>query len=267
MRVTCFGSGSNGNSLLVQSVLTSVLIDSGVPIRLLRAGLRQAGVQDGQLDAVLISHEHHDHVRSLPQIARYQPVTFFGTPGTIRAVGGRSPLNWQTMSATATFTVGDLEITPLEVSHDAEEPVGFLIANGDCRVAIFTDLGEPNVDVASALNGAALVVLESNYDEGMLRSGRYPEHLKRRIRGPLGHLANHVCADLMARAIDGRTLDVWLAHLSENNNRPQIARAVAEASLVAAALRPNVTTLPRFGETISWDSSTATARPRQTTLF
>ncbi len=267
MRVTCFGSGSNGNAMLIQSGTTSVLIDSGIPVRLLRSLLRRAGVVDGALDAILISHEHSDHVRSATQIAKYQPVPYFGTEGTICGFGRQLSFVWERMTAGETLSIGELEIIPVDVSHDAQEPVGFCVRHGDCQVAIFTDLGEPNTDVASALAGSSLIVLESNYDELMLKIGPYPERLKRRIRGPRGHLANDVSADLIARTIDDQTADVWLAHLSDKNNRPDIARSVAAKRLQASDLRPFITTLPRYGDTAVWDSQAVALRHRQETLF
>ncbi len=267
MRVTCFGSGSNGNSMLVQSGNTNVLIDSGVPVRLLRTALHRASVVDGGLDAILISHEHHDHVRSATQIAKYQPVTYFATEGTICGFGRQLSFTWERITGGQAVSIGDLEITPVDVSHDASEPVGFLIRGGDCQVAIFTDLGETNTDVASALIGSSLVVLESNYDEIMLRTGPYPERLKRRIRGPRGHLANDVSAELIARTIDDRTADVWLAHLSDKNNRPDIALTVAATTLQSVGLGPVITTLPRYGDIAVWDSEATALRHRQTQLF
>ncbi len=167
----------------------------------------------------------------------------------------------------STFSIDSLAVTPIGVSHDAEEPVGFLFQDGNTRVAIFTDLGEPNADVAAAMAGASLVVLESNYDEEMLRCGPYPVHLKRRIRGPLGHLANSACAGLLEQTIDGQTTDVWLAHLSEKNNRPSIARAVTETTLKSSQKSIHVVTLPRYGQTVSWDSEQLIQRPRQSALF
>ncbi len=267
VRVTCFGSGSNGNSLLVQSGTTAILIDAGVPIRTLRASLRQTGVSDGGLNAVLISHEHSDHIRSATQVAKYHRVPYFGTIGTRRAIERSVHGEWQPMTGGVGFSIGSLEITPVAVSHDANEPVGFLIAEGETKVAIFTDLGEPSSDVSSAIRGASLVVLESNYDETMLRNGPYPTHLKRRIRGPLGHLANDICSTLLADNVDDHTGDIWLAHLSEKNNLPRIAHATAEASLRSSLKRIRISTLPRYGATLSWDSDEAASRPRQQSLF
>ncbi len=267
MRVICFGSGSNGNSLLVQSDDTAILIDSGVPVRTLRTSLREAGVADGGLSAVLISHEHSDHVRSAPQIAKYHRVPYFGTAGTRRALERSIRCDWLQMSEGVSFSIGSLEIVPVAVSHDANEPVGFVVSDGELRVAIFTDLGEPSTDVASAIRGASLIVLESNYDEVMLRNGPYPVHLKRRIRGPLGHLANDVCATMLLNAVDGQSRDVWLAHLSEQNNHPRIARETSEVSLKSSSQEIKVSTLPRYGSTLAWDSTEADTRPRQASLF
>ena len=266
MLVTSFGSGSNGNAFLVQSGTTSLLIDAGVPIRLLRSGLKHAGVDDRQLTAALISHEHVDHVRSLPQLLKYQTAQWMGTDGTIRALRSTGA-EWSRIQPGLSFAVNTLTVTPISVSHDAEEPVGFLIQEGDVRAGIFTDLGESNADVCSALRGATLIVLESNYDERMLQAGPYPAHLKRRIRGPLGHLGNHACAELLAGHVGEQTAEVWLAHLSEKNNRPEIARISTELRLTGCAAPPIVTTVPRFGSSISWDSDQIRKHPRQATLF
>jgi phosphoribosyl 1,2-cyclic phosphodiesterase len=265
MRVTSFGSGSNGNAFLVQADSTALLIDIGVPIRLLRTGLRTAGVGDGELTAALITHEHVDHIRAAAQLRRYQPVPYLATEGTMGAIRDCPSADWVRISASASLRVGEIDVTPIAVSHDAAEPVGFVVEHEGVRVALFTDLGETTSDVCSALSDAALIVLESNYDEQMLRVGPYPAHLKRRIRGPRGHLGNAECGELLATQMSDRTSDVWLAHLSEKNNRPEIARASAMARLNGSA--PTITTVPRFGTSIFWDSTEAVARPRQATLF
>lgn len=266
MRVTSFGSGSNGNAFLVQAGSTALLIDAGVPIRLLRSGLRQAGVDDGKLTAALITHEHIDHVRAAAQLCRYHPVPYLATEGTIGELGHCSA-DWVRISASLSVRVGEIDVTPVAVSHDAAEPVGFVIEHDAVRVALFTDLGETTDDVCSALSDASLIVLESNYDEKMLRAGPYPAHLKRRIRGPRGHLGNADCGALLVAQMSDRTSDVWLAHLSEKNNRPELARASAETLLGGAAKCPTITPVPRFGSSIVWDSEQVTARPRQASLF
>jgi phosphoribosyl 1,2-cyclic phosphodiesterase len=266
MRVTSFGSGSNGNAFLVQAGSTALLIDAGVPIRLLRSGLQHAGIGDGELTATFITHEHVDHVRAAAQLCRYQPVPFLATEGTIGELR-HCRADWTRIRATVSMRIGEIDVTPVAVSHDAADPVGFVVEHGGVRVSLFTDLGETTVDVCSALSDASLIVLESNYDEQMLRSGPYPAHLKRRIRGPRGHLGNADCGELLAAHMGERTSDVWLAHLSDKNNRPEIARASAEACLGGAATCPTITPVPRFGSSITWDSQQVVVRPRQTSLF
>jgi len=252
MRVTSFGSGSNGNAFLVQAGATALLID--------------AGVADGELTATLITHEHIDHVRAAAQLCRYQPVPYLATEGTIGELH-HCRVDWSRISATTSVRVGEVDVTPIAVSHDAAEPVGFVVDHAGVRVALFTDLGETSTDVCSALSDASLIVLESNYDEQMLRSGPYPAHLKRRIRGPRGHLGNADCGELLAAHMSDRTVGVWLAHLSDMNNRPDVARASAEARLRGVATCPTITPVPRFGASIVWDSEQLAPRPRQASLF
>ncbi|HET7037640.1 MAG TPA: MBL fold metallo-hydrolase [Thermomicrobiaceae bacterium] len=265
MRVTCLASGSSGNCLLVQSGATHVLLDAGVGVRVARRELAARGVADHELSAILISHEHNDHVRALPSLLSYQRAAVLGTRGTISALQSWITAEYDALTPGLACQIGELRVTPVRVSHDAAEPVGFVFEAGATRVAVFTDLGGVDTDVAAAVAGAALVVLESNYDEQMLARGNYPAHLKRRIRGPHGHLSNADCATFLAAHLSFTTSDVWLAHLSQNNNRPPLARTTTQTSLGPGG--PQVHTLPRHGAPVNWDSSEATTRPRQLNLF
>lgn len=268
MRVTSFGSGSSGNAILVQSEATSVLIDAGIPIRRLRSGLKAAGVDDGALHAIFVSHEHWDHVRTLSQIARYHACPVVATEGTISAAptDTAAACHWERAVAETELVIGDLRVTPLAVSHDAADPVGFVVDDGATRAAIFTDLGEVSDTLAEPISTAHLVVLEANYDDVMLERGRYPAHLKRRIRGPRGHLSNDACARFLHRTLSAATQDVWLAHLSENNNRSAVARAAVVGALGLGQGLPRVQALPRHGRDVVWDSREATRQPRQISL-
>lgn len=267
MRVISFGSGSSGNAFLIQSAGVNVLLDAGVGVRRLVAGLAAAGAGLEDLDAVLVSHEHHDHVRALPQmLARTQARTpLLATPGTIKALAGYCDGDWTAIRPDSTARVRSLDVTALAVSHDASDPVGFLLDDGECRVAIFTDLGDVSSTLIEPIQTADLVVLEANYDELMLERGPYPPHLKRRIRGAKGHLSNDACADLLARALSSRATDVWLAHLSENNNRPGTAVATVRERLGTGTAIPRVRSLPRRGRDVIWDSAVAFG-PRQLAL-
>ena len=194
MRVTCLASGSSGNCLLVQSGSTHVLLDAGVGVRVARKELAARDVADHALSAILISHEHNDHVRALPSLLGYQRAPVLATRGTLAALQPWISAEYDALTPGLACEIGELCVTPVRVSHDATEPVGFVFEAAGVRVAVFTDLGCVDGDVASAICGAALVVLESNYDEQLLARGSYPAHLKRRIRGPQGHLSNADCA-------------------------------------------------------------------------
>lgn len=243
MRLYSLGSGSSGNAFLLENGETSLLIDCGVGARALRKALQDLDLI-GRLSGVLISHEHSDHIRSLPSLRRYESAPVYATEGTLRHIG-RDP-GWKTLQSSRTERIGELDVTPISVSHDAEEPCGFVVQAGSQTVAIFTDLGIPNADVFDALTEADVIILEANYCENMLRASAYPAFLKSRIRGPAGHLSNHDCATMLVSAVSERTRSVWLAHLSENNNAPDVAvDTVSEALFVNDVSLP-VTALPRF---------------------
>lgn len=267
MRVTSFGSGSSGNALLIQvegqEGSTNVLIDAGIPVRRLRAGLAAAGVPDDGLDAILVSHEHYDHISALPRLARYHRCPIFATSGTIRALDVGATDRWERLVPEQTCRIGSLAITPIPVPHDAAEPVGFFVSTDSVRAAIFTDLGSTAALVQEPLAQAHLVVLEANYDEDMLERGPYPARLKRRIRGGHGHLSNAECGDFLARTLSTATMDIWLAHLSENNNRPRLAHQTVAQRLGAGPAGPRLRPMPRHGQPIVWDAASALQRPRQ----
>ena len=266
MRVTSLGSGSSGNAFLISSRATTVLVDAGVPFRTLRAALDLASVPN--LSAVLVTHEHIDHVRALPRLARLSPAPWFATSGTASALSSDADTEshpWEILGAGSPRNIGDLEVTAFHVSHDAREPVGFLIDDGDARAIIVTDLGAGSDGLADVVAMAELVIFEANYDPVMLQRGPYPASLKQRISGPLGHLSNDDCAIFLAGAVTDRCRDIWLAHLSETNNRPGLAAAATEQRLREAGRRPAVRPLPRRA-TVSWDSDAARLRPRQARL-
>lgn len=265
MRVACFASGSSGNAFLVQAGSAHVLVDAGLPSRELRERLAACHVDDQQLSAILISHEHSDHVAGLPRLLRHQQAPILATGGTLRALSGRGGDRQERLIPGIAVELSGLRVIPVEVPHDAAEPVGFVLEHGDVRIALFTDLGSATDDVCSAIRGASLVVLESNYDDEMLARGPYPAHLKRRIRGPRGHLSNADCSRALAEHLDGRTQAVWLAHLSHNNNHATVAHASAQGSLTVGGV--GLHTLPRSGATLHWNGAAAAARPRQLGMF
>ncbi len=242
MQIISLGSGSSGNAFIFHTNATTIVVDCGIGVRKIRAELNRLGV-NGQVDGILISHEHIDHVSALKSLLRTEHCPVFATAGTIRSC--KIDTDWQIIRSGDQFAIGELEITPVEVSHDAAEPCGFLISSGSLSAVFVTDLGIPNIDVSTAVSLANIVVIESNYDEGMLRTSPYPASLKRRIQGPLGHLSNDDCATLLAGAASSNIQSVWLAHLSEINNHPDIAVANSTAALAFSNAEFVVRALPR----------------------
>ncbi|CAN5882921.1 MBL fold metallo-hydrolase [soil metagenome] len=245
-------SGSSANSMLIRRQGTTGLIDAGLPIRQLTASLLALGVHPSYIDFVFITHEHGDHIRSLPQLRRLG-ATIITSPGTARALG-MSGAEYIPALAWKTRSIAGLDFTPLPVSHDAAEAMGVMISGGDATVTILTDLGCVTPNLVEPLCAAGTVVIESNHDVEMLRFGPYPHHLKQRVLSKRGHLSNADCGIAMRAVLDRseRTRRIWLAHLSETNNRPQTATATVSGLIsgipVAALPRHDTVDLMRVPE-------------------
>lgn len=245
LRVQSLGSGSSGNAFLIDHGPSSFLLDCGVGIRTITRIMKDRQRSIADLDAVLITHEHIDHIRTLPQVlGRDIPVIASrGTYENTRIPDGQ----WQPISSSAPVTIGGASIRALEVDHDAAEPCGFLIELPTAAVTILTDLGSWREALLDPLLASDLIVLESNHDLEMLRRGPYPPHLKRRVASAVGHLSNEtsgaVLADVARRGT--RSPDVWLAHLSATNNRPDVAEATVLGALDRIDRELSVTALPR----------------------
>ncbi len=252
LSVRCLGSGSSGNALLVEAGATAVVVDCGIGARALASGLRAAGLATTNVAAVLLTHEHADHVRALPQVLK-AGVHLVATAGTARAADlpvGRTEIVY----AGRSVAVDAIEVTPLPVSHDAAEPCGFHLRADGIAVTVVTDLGRGDAALHDHLAEADLIVLEANHDEAMLRAGPYPTHLKRRVLSPSGHLSNADCGALLAAALRGAKAPptIWLAHLSSTNNLPALAQQTVQRSLASHGLTPAVVPLPRNGHDRVW---------------
>jgi phosphoribosyl 1,2-cyclic phosphodiesterase len=220
-----------------------VLIDAGISLRDLSRRMAGAGLTIDSVDAVIISHGHSDHVNGVAVLCRRRGIPVFANKGTAREaqVFGGVPEGLSRRFTTGrAFDVGTLTVAPFPVPHDAAEPVGFVITDGRVKVGYATDLGSVTLDVLSAFNECDAAVIESNHDEVMLREGPYPEVLKKRVRGPRGHLSNDDAAELL-RGITHRGLrHVALAHLSRTNNRPEIPLETAGRALMSCDPRPEI---------------------------
>lgn len=227
-------SGSSGNTTLVRSGGTSVLIDLGVSTRRLNALLSEVGVPPQSIDAVLLSHGHSDHTCGLVPFARKRGLAVFASRATFGEVGSISELcseNVHYFESDVAFQLGDLRITPFPVPHDSADPAGFTIEDSRARVGFATDLGSESAAVLGGLAGCDCLVLESNHDEDMLVKGPYPPFLKRRVNGPLGHLSNRHAARLLRQLGHDGLRYLVLAHLSRTNNHPALALRAAERAL------------------------------------
>jgi phosphoribosyl 1,2-cyclic phosphodiesterase len=262
--VHSFGSGSSGNAFLIVAGDGALLVDCGIQSRELQAHLRALRHPLASLDAVLISHEHIDHVRSMPAVARSR-TRIVATAGTARACG--IAVGAAIARPGVTDRIGTFAVTPVAVSHDAADPCGYHIDHPTGRVLIVTDLGVGDPALHDPVRDADLIVLEANHDEAMLRAGPYPARLKRRVLSPVGHLSNRACGELLASALAGRSRPamVWLAHLSATNNRPELAAQTVRDRLILADVEVDIEPLPRAGSAV-WRSADRPAPPRQIPL-
>lgn len=266
MLVCSLGSGSSGNATFIRSAANrTLLIDCGVQYLRLRKNLARLGIAPHDIDAVILSHEHADHTqaaRPLHEVARMPVVA---SPEFVAEATWLGDVVTDAFDPHATLTIGDIAVTPCRVAHDAAGTYGFVIEADGCTVALFTDLGGASEAVRAAVGAADLIVIEANYDSAMLEAGSYPWYLKARIKGRNGHLSNADCGALLAQSFsDDRPRDVWLAHLSANNNRPETAVATVTDALHAADIvRTSVTALPRYANGPIWHC----LRHQQLTLF
>jgi len=238
--VTMLASGSRGNAAIVASCRTRILVDAGISCREIFKRTRSLGEDPASLDAVLITHEHSDHVAGLATLVKKLRIPVFMTGAThqawaraVRDEKGEAPQMacLERFDAGRSFHIGDIQVTPFTIPHDAADPVGFSFRAEGVKVGYATDLGYVPPNVREHLRGSDVLVVESNHDVEMLRVGPYPWAVKQRVMSRVGHLSNESLADFFASDYDGYATFVVLAHLSEQNNHPEIARREAEKAL------------------------------------
>ena len=238
IKFLCLGSGSSGNCYYLKTEKCSILIDAGIPVRTLRKTLRDYGFSLDAVDGIFITHDHADHIKAVGNLANDLGKLIYATEKVHIGINNNyctsskvTELSRRYLYKGSKCLVGDLEITPFEVSHDSSDCVGFRIKQGDLTFCLATDVGEITPTVAEAIGEANYLVLESNHDEEMLQQGPYPSYLKSRIRSTRGHLSNRQCADALVTYASPNLRHVRLCHLSEENNHPELARKTVEAVL------------------------------------
>ena len=233
MRFASLGSGSKGNAWVVRAGRTTVMVDCGFGPSAAVRRLERLGLAAGDLDAILVTHEHSDHGRGVAKLAeraRCQVWLSHGCHAMLEAQDA-APVAVRILSDHAVFAVGDLQVTPYPVPHDAREPVQYTFSDGARRFGLLTDSGHVTPHIEAVLAGCDALALECNHDLDLLRTGHYPAALKRRILGPYGHLDNAAAAALLARVAGPGLRHVVAAHLSEHNNAPELARAALAGAL------------------------------------
>lgn len=249
LRFCALASGSRGNALFVSAPGTSLLIDAGLPGREIQRRLSTLSVSPDGLSAILVSHEHVDHLAGVGVLARRWGLPVYISRRTFTAAESRlgrvDEVNH--FDAGAAFRIGCMEIHPFSVCHDAADPVGFTVGAGGRRIGIATDLGVATRLVETHLKSCALVVLEANHDEAMLDAGPYPWSLKQRIRSRSGHLSNAAAARLLKGIRHDGLRHVVLGHLSEANNTPERALSAVGCALDGTATRLEAARQDRCG--------------------
>jgi phosphoribosyl 1,2-cyclic phosphodiesterase len=233
MRFASLGSGSEGNALLVAVGQTQVLMDCGFGLQDTLMRLARLGVSPEQLGGIVVTHEHGDHVSGVARLARKFNLPVWLTHGTLRnqAKVFAGIAHIREIDPQLTFVIGDIEITPYPVPHDAAEPVQFVFSNGARRLGVLTDTGCSTAHIEQMLSGCDALVLECNHDTEMLMNSDYPYSLKQRVGGRFGHLNNQDAAGILTRLDVSRLQHLIAAHLSRRNNTPELAvRALSVAA-------------------------------------
>ena len=240
MRYAALASGSKGNCHALSDGGRTLLIDAGISLTQVRARLSACGMDAGAVGAVALTHEHSDHRAAVGVLVRNTDWAFLATRETKAAVesavGQTIPAHrWIELQAGHACDWDGWRILPFSLPHDAVDPVAFRVEVGGCAAAVVTDLGHGTALVADYCSGLDLLALEANHDVDMLRTGAYPDVLKARILSRVGHLSNAAMAELLAQVLSPRLHTLVLAHLSEQNNHPDLARLAAEEVLQGSA--------------------------------
>lgn len=230
MKVAVLASGSKGNATFVEMDGIRILIDAGISARRIKQELAALGENVEMLDGIFVTHEHGDHIKGLPNLVKKYGIQIYSRPATFRTMSCYEELPGDCVNPIIDrIQLGRVAVRAFDIPHDAAAPVGYII-QGTSRCVVATDIGNVDDRLQHMLEGAQVLVLEANHDEEMLKQGSYPYNLKQRILGPLGHLSNRRMAQVVAE-LRRRPQKLILAHLSESNNRPELAMDTVKSVL------------------------------------
>ena len=252
MRFESIASGSSGNCIYVGSANTHILMDVGISRKRTVDALKEIGLDMTDIDGIFLTHEHTDHITGLPVIAKHSQMPIYATRGTIEAIRKMpkfqdiDPGRFICVRSDEPVSIGDLKIDPMHISHDAADPVGYRIYEGQKKACICTDLGCYSDYTVECLKNSDVLLLESNHDVNMLQVGRYPYMLKRRILGDKGHLSNVSSGQLLSRVLNGHMKGIFLGHLSKENNLPELAFETVRVEIMSSDTDYSPEDLPIF---------------------
>ena len=229
MKMCSIASGSSGNCIYIGTEATHLLVDVGISCKKTVEGLNQLGLKGQDIDGILITHEHADHINGLGVMSRKFGIPIYATPGTIKAIKGIKSLGvideelFHEVNADENLIVKDITVTPMRIYDDAAQPVAYRFQYGGRKMAVVTDLGTYDEYTVESLKGMDALMLEANHDINMLQVGPYPYYLKQRILGKRGHLSNELSGKLLSRLLHDHLQAVCLGHLSKENNLEELA--------------------------------------------
>lgn len=241
MELYSIASGSSGNCIYVASEKNHFLVDAGISRKRIEEGLHNISVDPASLDGVFITHEHADHIQGLGVFLRKYPIPVYATEGTIRQILKTKSLGkiddtlFQNIQTEQPLKIGDMQVLPVPVSHDAAQPAAYRFDCGEKALAVLTDLGVYDEHTVEMMQGLSGILVEANHDVRMLQAGSYPYFLKQRILGEQGHLSNEMSGQLLCRLIHDKMQMILLGHLSHENNLAELAFETVRQEIAAAA--------------------------------
>ena len=236
MRFACLGSGSEGNALVVEVGQTRVLLDCGFSVKETIARLGRFDLEPADLSAIVVTHEHADHIGGVMRLSNRFKLPVWLTHGSHTYLSNLDLASslCHIIDSHAQFSIGDIEVSPFPVPHDAREPIQFVFSDGVRRLGVLTDTGMITPHITHMLSGCDALVLECNHDRDLLANGAYPPSLKQRVAGRFGHLDNDAAAALLCAMDTSKMTHIIAAHLSQKNNRPELVRSALAAALHCA---------------------------------